>query len=181
MASWYYLMSQLPTVNATGERTPLPITEEYFMDLCSRFLDAKSMGILQDLSLEPPREGKKTGSAFVDAWYDSERTLRYSLAKIRALKMKKDVEIPFLSAPPDIVQAARAACGMDSPLEAEQYLNEVRLAMMDRVAPVDHFSTDSVFMYGLKLKLAKRMKSFTEEAGSASYRAIYDQILGESK
>ena len=70
---------------------------------------------------------------------------------------------------------------MDSPLEAEQYLNEVRVAMMDRVAPMDHFSTDAVFMYGLKLKLAQRMKSFTEEAGAASYRAIYDQILGESK
>jgi len=180
VGNWYYLMSQLPSVTISMDK-PLPVTEEYFMDLCSRFLDNKSFTILKNLSLEPPREGKKTGSAFLDAWYENERLLRFALAKIRALKLKKDVEFPMLSISPDIVQTARTACGMESPLAAEQFLNESRVQMLDRFAPFDQFSTDAVYVYALKLKLAKRMKSFTEEAGAASYRTIYDQILGESK
>lgn len=180
MGGWYYLMSQLPSISVSSDK-PLPVTEEYFVDLCSRFMDAKSIKILKGLSLEPPREGVRTGSVFLDAWYENERLLRFALAKIRALKMKKDVEIPMLSISPDIVQAARTACGIDSPLAAEQYLNEVRFSLLDRFAPADQFSTDAVFAYALKLKLVQRMKSFTEEAGAASYRTIYDQILGESK
>ena len=42
------------------------------------------------------------------------------------------------------------------------------------------FSDDAVIAYGLKLKLANRVKKFNEEAGMASYRKIYDRILGES-
>lgn len=174
-------MSQLPSVSVTSERTPLPVTEEYFMELCSRFLDSKSLKVLKELSLEPPKDKKKTGSAFLDSWYENERMLRFALAKIRSIKLKKDVEFPMLSISPDIVQTARTACGMESPLAAEQFLNEARMQMLDRFAPFDQFSTDAVYVYALKLKLAQRMKSFTEEAGAASYRTIYDQILGESK
>lgn len=181
MSSWYYLISQLPSITLSGDKIQLPITEEYFFDLCSRFLDAKNMKILSSLSLEPPIEQVKTGSAFLDAWYETERALRLSLAKLRALKLKKDVDLPQLPVSPDIVQIARTACGMDSPLAAEQYLNEIRMGALERIAPTDSFSTDAVFLYALKLKLAKRMQSFTEEAGAASYRRIYDQILGESK
>ena len=180
MGNWYYLMSQLPSISISSEKA-LPVTEEYFMDLCSRFLDAKNLKVLKNLSLEPPKDGGTTGSVFLDSWYENERLLRFALAKIRALKMKKDVDSPMLSISPDIVQSARTACGMDSPLAAEQYLNEVRVSMLDRFAPADQFSTDAIFAYALKLKLAQRMKSFTEEAGVASYHTIYDQILGESK
>ena len=119
-------MSQLPSISISSEKA-LPVTEEYFMDLCSRFLDAKNLKVLKNLSLEPPKDGGTTGSVFLDSWYENERLLRFALAKIRALKMKKDVDIPMLSISPDIVQSARTACGMDSPLAAEQYLNEVRV------------------------------------------------------
>ncbi|AEE16612.1 DUF2764 family protein [Treponema brennaborense] len=180
MGTWYYLLSQLPSFSVTSERAPLPVTEKYFLELCSRFLDAKSMKILESVSLEPPRNGRKTGSAFLDAWYETERELRCALARIRALKLKKEFDMSDVSVPPDIAQIARTACGMDSPLAAEQYLNEVRINMIDRFAPLDAFSTDAVYAYALKLKLALRMRSFSEEAGSASYRTIYDKILGES-
>jgi hypothetical protein len=46
--------------------------------------------------------------------------------------------------------------------------------------PKDNFSDEAVIAYGLKLKLANRVKNFNEEAGMASYRKIYDRILGES-
>ncbi len=173
----YYLMAQLPSFTVSDDRTSLPITEEYYTELCSRFLDEEEMKVLSKLSLEPPVDGDKTGSALVDGWYEKERSLRVALAQIRALNMKKKFDASGITLSPDAVQAARTATGMDSPLAAEQFLNQYRLEVLNNLMPLDGFSVDAVFGYGLKLKLALRMKKFNAETGMASYHKIYDRIL----
>ena len=70
---------------------------------------------------------------------------------------------------------------MDSPLSAEQFLNEYRLGVLDKISPLDMFSVDAVYSYGLKLMLTERMKKFNRDEGLASYHKIYDEILGEKK
>lgn len=180
MGGQYYLVAQLPDVAAVSEKQALPITEEYFRNLCSRFLDVKSMRILNNLSLVPPRNDALTGSAFVDSWYDKERALRLSLAQVRALKMHKESEQLNGSCTGDVLQAARTAVGMDSPLAAEQYLYQYRINVVNQIAPIDIFSIDAIFAYGIKLMLAQRMKLFNEDTGMASYHTIYDRILGET-
>lgn len=177
MSNQYYLLAQLPSFTVTDEKAALPITEEYFYDLCSRFLDAKSLNQLKNLSLEPPREKTPTGSALLDCWYDCERNLRLALAQIRALRMNKKFAVENESFPPEVIQAARTATGMDSPLAAEQFLNQYRLNLLNSIRPQDEFSIDAVYLYGLKLKLALRMKKFNAEKGMASYHKIYDSIL----
>lgn len=178
MASQYYLMSQLPAIDCDSKA--MPITEEYFRDLCSLFLDKKSLSILENLSLEPPREEIKTGSKFLDTWNEKERCLRLALAQIRAVKMKKESNILPGSCTADILQAARTAVGMDSPLAAEEFLNQYRMQTLDLIQPIDTFCVDSVYAYGLRLLLCQRMKKFDKENGIASYRKIYDEILGET-
>jgi len=86
----YYLMSQLPDISAAGEKSSLPITETYYRDLCSRFLDCAQMAVLSQLAWVPPKNVIKTGSAFLDSWYENERCLRYALSQIRAQKLKKE-------------------------------------------------------------------------------------------
>ncbi len=180
MAKQYYLVSQLPSVeNLDASR--LPITENYYRDLCGRFLDAKSQKIVQNLSLEPPKDDKKTGSAFLDKWNDRERCLRFALAQVRALKMKKEAEMLPPGCTADIIQTARTAVGMDSPLAAEEFLNQYRMDTLNSLAPLDSFSVDAVIAYGLKLMLAQRMKKFDVAAGKEAYHKIYDEILEESK
>jgi hypothetical protein len=66
---------------------------------------------------------------------------------------------------------------MDSPLAAEQFLNQYRLGVIESMRPLDGFSVDAVFSYGLRLKLAARMKKFNADKGLESYRKIYDGIL----
>ena len=95
--------------------------------------------------------------------------------------MKKEAKDIPISSDGEVVQAARTATGMDSPLSAEQYLNEYRLGVLDKIAPLDIFSVDAVYCYGLKLMLAERMKKFNRDLGLASYHKIYDEILGEKK
>jgi hypothetical protein len=70
---------------------------------------------------------------------------------------------------------------MDSPLAAEQILNEFRTDFLNRISPVNSFSTEAVYVYALKLRLAERIRKFNDEAGMASYRTIYDSILGDAK
>ncbi|MBP5251724.1 MAG: DUF2764 family protein [Treponema sp.] len=182
MEHLYYLVSQLPSFSLSDDSAQkLPITTEYFKDLCSRFMEGETAHTAATLSLEPPRNGQPTGSAFLDAWYAKERSLRYALAQVRALKMKKDSKDIPPASDGEVIQIARTAVGMDSPLSAEQFLNQYRLSVLDRIAPLDGFCVDAVFNYGLKLMLVERMKKFNRDEGLASYHKIYDEILGEKK
>ena len=95
--------------------------------------------------------------------------------------MKKETKNLPLPNDGDVVQAARTAVGMENPLGAEQFLNQYRLGVLDRMTPLDMFSADSVYNYGLRLMLAERMKKFDKDEGLASYHQIYDEILGEDK
>ncbi len=120
-----------------------------------------------------------TGSVFLDSWYAHERALRFALAQVRAQRLKKDLGPVPVSITADIVQAARTAVGMESPLAAENFLYGYRLGVLDGLQPLDSFCEDYVFAYGIRLMLVQRMKAFDRERGTDSYRKIYDTILGE--
>ena len=66
------------------------MTGPQFLEVCSRFVTEKEKAVLEKLSLVPDRILSKTGSAFLDTWYEKERNLRFALAQIRAQKMKKE-------------------------------------------------------------------------------------------
>lgn len=173
----YYFMSQLPSLDGVGENMPLPITEERFVELCRRFLSKKAQGEIDRLTLMPPRDHEQSGSALVEAWNEGERDLRLALGKVRAEKMKKpfDAQNRYLS--PELMKAARMAVEMESPLEAEKFLNNYRLEFLETLRPMDTFSLDSVFYYGIRLKLLLRIRQFDAGAGAAAYRNIYDSIM----
>ncbi len=182
MEHLYYLVAQLPSIPVNDDSAQkLPVSTEYFKDLCNRFMSEKSAKIAETLSLEPPLTHCPTGSAFLDEWYTKERNLRLALAQVRALKMKKDIKDLPSTSDGEAIQAARTATSMESPLGAEQFLNQYRMDVLDRIAPIDSFSVDAVYSYGLKLMLAERMKKFNRDEGLASYHKIYDEILGENK
>ncbi|OJF77658.1 MAG: hypothetical protein BKP49_01385 [Treponema sp. CETP13] len=179
MSNWYYLMAQLPSFSIE-QSAKIPVTQEYVTELCSRFLDKKTFFTLKNISLEPPVEITKTGSALLDAWYSKERYLRLALAQIRALKMKKQFKVPVLSFPPDILQVARTATGFENPLEAEMYLVKARIKALESLRPLEEFSSDALFAYVLKLKLTLRLNKFNAEKGKDSYHRIYSKILAQS-
>lgn len=182
MEKLYYLVAQLPAFTVSDDSgAKLPISVDYYRDLCARFMCPQSAKAAQELSLTPPLERESTGSSFLDQWYEKERSLRLALAQVRALKMKKDIKDLPVTSDGEVIQAARIAAGMDSPLGAEQFLNQYRLGVLDRLSPLDQFCTDAVYSYGLRLMLAERMKKFTRDEGLSSYHKIYDEILGEKK
>ena len=175
--AYYYLVSQLPNISTAESKSALPLTSTSFREIAGRFITDKEKSILNGLSLVPPMELKATGSRFLDIWYEKERNLRCALAQIRAQKLKKDSFPLPAGCTADIISAARTAVGMDSPLSAEQFLYDYRLRLLDDLRPLDAFSIDAVYAYGIRLMLVERMRKFEVENGQTSYHKIYDTIL----
>ena len=173
----YYFMSQLPSLDGIGDQLPLPITEERFLELCHQFLGKKVQKEIDGLTLVPSKSPEKSTSALVETWNEGERNLRLALAKVRADKMKKSFEAApgYVSA--ELMKVARMAVEMESPMEAEVFLNQFRMGFLESLRPMDTFSEDSVFYYGLKLKLMLRMRQFDETLGKAAYKDIYNSIM----
>ncbi len=173
----YYLMAQLPSLDGINEATPIPITEKRFLELCSESLSKKALKVLSTLTLIPDREQESTSSSLIDMWNDGERQLRLALASVRANKMKKTFDVGTDAFSAQIMQTVRTAVEMEDPLSAEQYLNHYRLEFLETLRPMDTFSEDMVFYYGLKLKLIMRIRQFDTAKGQNAYRNIYDSIM----
>lgn len=173
----YYLISQLPSLDGINENTPLPITSERFEELCQRFLSKKAQSVLDKLTLAPPRNPEVLLSALVEKWNEGERNLRLALAKLRAEKMNKHFDADIQALSPVLLQAVRTAVEIESPLEAEKFLNKYRLDFLETLRPMDSFSEEFVFYYGLKLKLIERIRTFDSESGETAYRNIYNSIM----
>ncbi|MBR2405915.1 MAG: DUF2764 family protein [Clostridia bacterium] len=173
----YYLISQLPSLDGISENDPLPITEEQFTELCNRFLEKKSQEALEKLTLSPSKKFESSGSALIDAWNERERELRFALGKVRAEKMKKVFDTENRVFPVEYIKAASAALEIENPMEAEKYLNSYRLSILETLRPMDNFSEEYIFYYGLKLKLLLRIRQFDTKSGEQAYKNIYDSIL----
>jgi hypothetical protein len=174
-------MAQLPAIGRDG---PLPITSERFFEVASRFLSASDLATLTGLVLEPPREDGPITSDIILRWYSFERSLRLSLARIRAQRLSRDDlatgdDESKIYAALDVQQVARAASSIDNPLEAELFLLKARLDFIDLAGALHHFDAEAVFAYGLSLLLRERGIRFAREAGRSAYGAIYNRILGE--
>ena len=70
MASYYYLMAQLPSIMP---HTDPPLSYAQFKELALRFLTEKDAAVLESLTLVPPREAVHTASAVVNEWYAFEQ------------------------------------------------------------------------------------------------------------
>lgn len=177
----YYLISQLPSLDGISENAPMPITEERFAELCNRFLSKKAQKKMIKLTLSPSRDYESSDSALIDVWNESERNLRFSLGKVRAEKMKKLFDTGNRILPVDYIKVANTAIEMENPMEAEKYLNSFRLKILEAIRPMDNFSEDYIFYYGLKLKLILRIRQFEIKAGEEAYRNIYNSIINGEK
>ncbi len=173
----YYFISQLPSLDGIGENTPLPISPERFTELCNSFLDKKYKEAVNHLTLSPEKNIESTGFEFIDAWNQKERALRLALCVVRAQKMKKTYDTENEAMPADCQKAAAGAVEIENPMEAEIYLNRYRLQVLEALRPLNGFSEDYIFYYGLKLMLISRIKQFSTELGEKAYRNIYDSIV----
>ncbi len=175
--SEYYLVSQLPSLDGISENMSLPITEERFFELCNQVAGKRIQNEINKMTLLPSKNYEKSSSSLIENWNNGERNLRLALAKVRADKMKKsfDIENDVLSS--ELLKIANAAIEIESPLEAERFLNNYRLEFLESLRPMDNFSEEFVYYYGLRLKLISHIKQFDTNAGEIAYKNIYNSIM----
>ena len=175
--SEYYLISQLPSLDGISENVPLPINEERFFQLCNEISGKKIQNEINKITLLPSKEYEKSSSSVIEGWNNGERNLRLALAKVRAEKMKKPFETGNNPLPNELIKIANTAIEIESPLEAEKFLNSYRLNFLETLRPMDNFSGEFIYYYGLKLKLISHIRRFDANVGEIAYRNIYDSIM----
>ncbi|MDR2499477.1 MAG: hypothetical protein LBD37_00170 [Treponema sp.] len=190
--AYYYLAAQLPYL-IYGQAAPM--TPDAFKAKCQDFLTAKDVGLLDRCALDPepagageaqaPAYGKPlqaTGSHFIDAWRTWELSLRLNLARFRAQRLKREggaaVDPPDY--PAGAVSAAKAAAFMDSPLEAELFLDKTRWDAIEGLEGFHYFGVTTMYAYLLKLRLMERRALFKAEEGFAEYTGLYTAIMDAS-
>ena len=192
MGSYYYLAAQLPyLVYGQG----VPMSSAAFKALARDRMDSADAAVLDYCTLDPaPPMAGETGAAyaepaspisseFINRWKEWERTLRLNLARGRVQKLKREggsmTDAP--EHPADAAGAAKTALIMDSPLEAELFLDKARWDAIDYFQGINAFTENAMYAYLLKLQLMERRTAFKTEEGFTEYKALYAAILGEPK
>jgi hypothetical protein len=187
VAAYYYLASQLPYL-IFGQEPPMSAAA--FRELAAGFLDDEDKAQIGRCVFEAPREeppvlppapGEPPAlkSDFIKGWLEWERALRLNLVRFRSQRLKREGgEAPDY--PADAAQAAKAAAAMDSPLEAEIFLDKARWDAIERLKGLDDTGSNMVFAYLLKLILMERRSSFKTEEGFMEYKTLYDSISSDA-
>jgi hypothetical protein len=166
---------------------------EAFKELAKPLLDAEDAALLDMVSLDPAPYGEApsagisyadqappSGSDFIDQWREWERALRLNLARQRSVKVKREgaalAEAPII--PADAAVAAHGATAMvDSPLDADIFLDKARWSAIDALQGGDYFDRNTVFAYLLKLLILERRAAMQPETGFSEYKSLYASIV----
>jgi len=189
--AYYYLAAQLPEL-LYGQAAPM--TSGDFITQARSSLSASDAALLDLCILDPeppaldpqgPQKGSyaeqtaPSGSEFIDNWRNWERVLRLNLARLRSARLKR--EGGTLTDPPEYpveaVNAAKAAVVLDSPLEAELFLDKARWDAIEDLQGFRYFAINTIYAYLLKLQILERRALFKAEEGFSEYKKLYASIV----
>jgi hypothetical protein len=165
------------------------MTSAAFRDLAKSSLEPDDAAWLDCCLLSPfgsgPAGSGEQGSHsplpdFFLRWHEWEQALRLNLARWRAARLKRDISFDAPEYPADAVAAAKAAAAIESPLEAELFLDDVRWKAVETFQGYDYFERNTIYAYLLKLLLLERRSCFRAEEGFAEYKGLYAQIKAAS-
>lgn len=154
MTSYYYLLSGLPSLSASG---PCPISYGEFLSQCRGNIGTKEWEFLSRLSLD----GK--GNALTAEWAETYAAYADLLAAAR--RRRKDGQ-PAPAAQPTLLSRAVDAAVLDTdPLTAEKTLIAYLFSEIDEWIGTHAFDLRALTGYALKLQLCERQSSFRQEEG----------------
>ena len=187
VGSYYFFIAQLPTP-MYGQA--IPMSSAAFKEMAQLYMTRSEAKDLEFCTLEPISD-KRTlkavaSSRFIKDWHNWETVLRQNLARNRSRKLKWEGSDLWetIDDIADAAAAAKTALAMDSPLEAELFLDRARWNIIEQFQGIVYFSENTIYAYLLKLKLMERRQAFNMEEGFAEYKTLYASILenaGEPK
>ncbi len=172
MNNYYYTVAALETISL-GEK--VPISEEKFLQFAEDTLEEKDYKVLVKTrwGLTEP-----TGLPFADQILSWEKELRLELAKARILKLDFEPAqaLPTSDGYYALLEQVRAVMALDSPLDAEHFLDRLRWNFLEEMGSGHFFDLEALVVYYLKLQLALRQVKFQEELGRESFEKAYAAV-----
>lgn len=165
MASYYYLVSSLPTLTADGD---MPIDYKTFLEMCESNVSKEKYDILKNLTLA------STEGPLVEEWAVFYRQLMKELSYQRSMRMGKPYSSAFDKEPESSAVVA-AAIAAKNPLEAEKMLLNYEFEYLDSLQGLHVFDDYVLFGYAIKLKLLERTNCFTADQGKEEFRHLFEQ------
>ncbi len=166
MASYYYLVSSLPTLTTDGE---LPITYDDFLNCCLGNVSESKYKILKNLTLSS-KEGP-----LVSEWAVFYGNLMKELNHQRSTRLGKSYSSDY-DKEPESAQVAAAAISAKNPLEAEKILLDYEFEYLDTLIGLHTFDDYVLFGYALKLKLLERLSCFEHDKGEKEFTSLFTQV-----
>ncbi len=166
MASYYYLISSLPTLKTDA---PMPFSYDEFLSMCVNAVNNNVFYYLKNLSLT------SENGPLVRQWGIFYNHLMKSLEKVRTLKLGK----PFnenVDKDELIDKAVEAAMSADNPLIAEKILLKCQFDYLDSLVAMHSFDDYVLFGYAVKLKLLERQTVFDNENGKEEFKRLFENI-----
>lgn len=175
MGQYYFTAASLPLLSL---ETKPGITVDSFLSTCELHMSSSDFKVLYNSSIKVPEDEEiLTGVAKI-CW-EWEKSLRNELSKLRAsgMNIQSDQYLRAGEVVFDTNRIAAEAVKVESPIEAENYLNIARLAFLDSLSVGHYFDLTFLVIYYLKLQIFDRVSHFDSEEGFKKYQEIYKNIL----
>ena len=166
MASYYYLISSLPTLSPNS---PMPFSYDTFLEMCSTSVSDSTYKLLADLKLT------SSEGPLVEEWHSFYSVLLSELTQLRSAKLGRTYKS---DADRDQASATLAASAMNAadPLAAEKMLLAYEMDQLDQLVGLHYFDDYTLFGYALKLRLLERFGSFEHERGKEEFSDILGSL-----
>ncbi len=174
MSNYYYIVASLPMLIFNRDAG---ITVDEFLSICKSGLSEVDYLSIEELTKSEPCVDRVTPLArkFLIWNYN----LMNSLAVLRAADKKVDSnvylrDVELVTGVSDIVDSAMK---IDSPLEAEIFLDNQRWSFIDTIKVGHMFDMDALSAYYFQLAISERVSNFDVEKGVLKYREVYHNIV----
>ncbi|TVR01838.1 MAG: DUF2764 family protein [Spirochaetaceae bacterium] len=180
MSQYYYAVASLPMLFLEGETFP---DVDEFLGICVSWMSSRDLQALQRATLDPGFCADTEPSA-LGAWYAFETELRNTLARQRASRLGVDEdryvgsqENAIWFSTTEMESRVSEAMSAESPLRAEQLLDEYRWRTLDELAVGHYFDRDILIIYYLKLQILRRRATMNRQDGQDLFDATWKTII----
>lgn len=166
MASYYYLISSLPTLSSDSQ---MPFDYSTFLEMCKSSVSSKVYKTLEELTLD------SENGPLIKEWGAFYRKLINALNYLRREKLGLKTEessVEDAAAKDAAIQAMNAK----NPLEAEQIMLKAQFDHLDQLVAMHYFDDTVLFGYAVKLKLLERQNIFDMAEGKKEFKRLFDSI-----
>jgi len=171
VGTYYFTVASLPYLTS---HTHPGLSNEEFVTYLSDKITPAELERITACSLIPQSYSQE--DLVVSKWNAFETSLRNQLALLRSKKQDLTYEGGHESVLFGLEEKAREAVNLTNPLEAEEFLDDIRWAYLEDLELTHYFDLPRLQIYYLKLQILNRKFLFKKEKGKVNFEKTYNEI-----